>query len=225
MIQFNLLPDVKLQFIRAKRIKRSVILISALVALGCLTILVILLLAVDVFQKKHLKDVNNDIKTYTNKLQSTPELNKVLTIQNQLKSLPGLEQKNPVTTRLFNYLAQIVPSQINISSLNIDLGANTMSFSGSTGSLNDVNVFVDTLKFTTYSSGGSRQKNAFSNVVLSSFSRNTTETTYQIDVSFDPPIFDTSQDVAALTVPNTITTRSTTEQPFKKQAPLNGPGR
>src|SRR5689334_20407685 len=102
MIQFNLLPDVKLEYLKAQRLKQAVVSIAAIVAGVVLAVLVILFLVVDVFQKQHLKAVNNDIKTYTAKLQSIPDLNKILTVQNQLNSLPALHAQKPVTSRLFN---------------------------------------------------------------------------------------------------------------------------
>ncbi len=156
MIQFNLLPDVKLEYIRAQRVKRTVVGIAVLVAGISLTILVLLFLVVDVFQKQHLKGLNNDIKTDTNKLLSINDLSKVLTIQNQLSSLPTLHANKPVTSRLFGYLKQIVPNNVNISSLSVTFGANTMTFTGTADKIVTVNKFVDTLKFTTFGIGSGK---------------------------------------------------------------------
>src|SRR5690349_3135220 len=115
MIQFNLLPDVKLQYIKARRTKRAVMVMSVLVGGTALTIMVLLFLVVNVFQKKHLNDVNKDIKSYTNQLQQTPNLSKILTVQNQLQSLPDLFNKKPSVGRLFTYITQTTPSDITIS--------------------------------------------------------------------------------------------------------------
>ncbi len=153
MIQFNLLPNVKLEFIKAQRLKRAILSVAVIVSGASLLLLVLLFLAVDVFQKQYLKSVNNDIQTNSAKLQSITDIDKVLTIQNQLISLPGLHASKPVTSRLFTYLKQIVPDKVKISQLDIDFDQHTLTFTGSADELSTVNKFVDTLKFTTYTTG------------------------------------------------------------------------
>ncbi|MGZ6005301.1 MAG: PilN domain-containing protein [Candidatus Saccharimonadales bacterium] len=212
MLQFNLLPDVKMEYIRAQRLKQTVVSISAVVAGAALTLLILLFLVVDVFQKAHLKDVNTDIATNTSKLQSITDLNKILTVQNQLNSLPALHAQKPVASRLFNYIGQVVPAKVNISSLNLDFTQKVIQLNGTADSISTVNKFVDTLKFATYASGGSNKK-AFSNVVLSSFSRSDKDASYAINLNFDSAIFDVSQNITSLTVPNIITTRSELDAP------------
>jgi hypothetical protein len=95
MIQFNLLPDVKQQYIRAKRMKRTAIVVSFLVAASSVFVFVMLFLSVYVFQKKHIDNVNNDIQASVKTLKETPNLNKILTIQNQLNTLPSLHAQKP----------------------------------------------------------------------------------------------------------------------------------
>ncbi len=220
MIQFNLLPDVKLEYIRAQRLKRTIVTIATIAGGASLLLLIMLVLVVDVFQKTHLHGLNSEIKANSAKLQSIPDLAKVLTIQNQIGSLsctqqelqqgqkPCLHDKKPVTSRLFGYLKQIVPSKVSISDLTVDFDLHTIVFTGSADSLKTVNTFVDTLKFTTWQDNS----NAFTNVVLTSFGRTPKGSTYVINVSFAPQIFDSSQNIK-LTVPNQVTTRSETEKP------------
>jgi len=216
MIQFNLLPDVKLQFIKARRLKQVTILIAGLAAAASLFVLVLLLLVVDVFQKKHLTDVNKDIKSYSQKLESTPNLNKILTVQNQLNSIPGLQDQKPVVSRLFGYIGQVVPAQVTISAINVDFDQHTMTLSGGANSIATINTFVDTLKFTTYSTtdGSVSATNAFSGVVLTSYAISSgTSSTYSITLNFQPDIFDSSKDAKLNVPPNKITTRSEVEDP------------
>ena len=220
MIQFNLLPDVKLEYIRSQRLKRSTVGIAVVAAAGALFILIMLFLVVDVFQKQHLNGLNSDIKTDSSKLQSVTDLNKILTIQNQLNSLPALHAQKPVTSRLFTYISQIVPNNVSIAQLNIDFDQHTLTFTGSADGISTVNKFTDTLKFTTYkTSNGTNSPNAFSDVVLSSFARTDKGASYSISTNFDATIFDSSQTVQ-LIVPSIVTTRSETEKPsdlFKEQ--------
>lgn len=216
MIQFNLLPDVKIEYLKARQIKRSVIMGAAIVSSIGLTVTVILFIAVNVIQKRHLNNLKVDIDTASKQLREEPELSKILTVQQQLKSLNGLHQNKPAAERLGTYLSQVTPNDVTISSFEADFDARTMTFSGSAPALKAVNQFVDTLKFTTYQAGEA-SGNAFSSVVLSSFSRreqsnDTDAATYQITLSFDQVIMNGSEKVT-LNVPTTTTTRSTTERP------------
>ena len=216
MTQFNLLPDVKMQYIRAKNLKRTVMVVSSLVAAGALAIFILLFLTVDVYQKLRLDGINKKIATNTSTLKSTPDLNKVLTIQNQLNSLPTLNAGKPVVSRLFNYLSQVTPLKLSIGKMDTDFTLHTFDITGAYDTLATVNQFTDALKFTNYSYSDSAGKTvtakAFSNVVLANFSRTDQANTYEVTCSFNPDIFDTKKNVT-LTVPNITSTRSTVEQP------------
>lgn len=216
MIQFNLLPDVKIEYLKARRTKRLVMLAASIIAGGSVVIMVALFVGVNVFQKNHMKNLRADIDTMSTQLQNEPEINKILTVQNQLGSLNDLHENKPAAERLGTYLPEIVPVDATVSSLNVDFAAYTMTFNGSAKSLKAVNQFVDTLKFTKYTSDG-QTANAFSKVVLASFSLSSSDgnawpATYQITLAYDPVIF-TSTQKPKLEVPETITTRSNTEKP------------
>ena len=216
MIQFNLLPDVKIEYLKARRTKRFVMLAAAIVTSIGLTVMIVLFVAVNVIQKKHLNNLKTDIESASKQLREEPELSKILTVQQQLKSLDGLHQNKPAAERLGTYLSQVTPIDVTISSFEVDFDARTMTFDGSAPSLKAVNQFVDTLKFTNFQAGEA-SGSAFSSVVLSSFSRreqssDSNPATYQITLSFDQVIMNGSENVT-LKVPNTTTTRSTTERP------------
>lgn len=214
MIQFNLLPDVKMQYIRAKRQKHTMLAVSLLVAASALTIFILLFATVYIFQKNHLKDLDADIKTTTKKLEETPDLNKVLTVQNQLKSLPQLHNDKPVASRIFGYITQLTPNQASIGNMAVDFETSKITLTGTTDSISTVNKFIDTLKFTTFNVSNSdrEQGKPFKDVVMSSFAHSDKDTTYSISLSFEPIIFNSSKDVT-LVVPKIISTRSETEKP------------
>jgi hypothetical protein len=89
----------------------------------------------------------------------------------------------------------------------------TMTITGSAGNLDTVNTFTDGLKFTKFTvDDGKDKQDAFSEVVLTTFSRTLNSATYTIDLKFDPVIFSNTQKVNLL-VPNMVTTRSIIEQP------------
>lgn len=222
MIQFNLLPDVKQQFVKVSRTKRLVIAISILVSIVAI-VLFILLLTWDGLQKKNLDDINNDISTNKSQLLSTPNLSKILTIQNQLNSLPALYKQNPVVSQLFNYITQITPTSATISELDVNFTQNTLSISGDANNLGTVDMFADTLKFATFTNVNQPGQTplAFSSVVLATYAVTNTGATYTLTFNFNPALFNVSDQVT-LTVPPEITTRSVTQQPdlFKKDTTI-----
>lgn len=229
MTQLNLLPDVKLQYLRATRNKRLVMGISALVIVASVGILLLLVTIVYGFQKTNLSHLNNDISIYNNQLKQTADLDKILTIQNQLTALTNLHESKPAVTRLYDYLKQVTPSAASITQLDVDFSAFTMTITGTAPSLDMANTYIDTLKFTTYqkmvdSKPDGNSAKAFSQVVLSSFSRSNNGAAYTITLSYDKAIFDGSNAIQ-LTVPHIISTRSLTEQPTDlfKNAPSPSP--
>jgi len=217
MIQFNLLPDVKLEFIKAQRTRRLVFSVSIIVTAASVGLLLLLLVLVGL-QKKHLNDLNTDIKSNTSTLEKKPNIKTILTVQNQLGSLTGLHDQKPAADRLFTYMNQVTPAAAAITNLDVDYAQNTMVITGTADALKSVNKYVDTLKFTTFSvAGAENSSKAFSNVVLTSFGLTTgtkdpaQAATYSISLSYDPVIFDITKSVA-LSVP-TITTRAETPNP------------
>lgn len=211
MIQFNLLPDIKLEYIKAKRTKRTVVVIASTVTGLSFAIFLLLFITVNVLQKKHISDLTNDINSKVSELESIEDLDKILTVQNQLNNLTGLHEQKPVATRLFTYLPQLVPEQASLTDLNLSFEESLIEFSGDADSLTTVNKFVDTLKFTEYTIDEQKTP-AFSDVVLADFSATEGGVSFDIELKFDPYIFNSANSVT-LTVPNIISTRSETEKP------------
>ncbi len=213
MIQFNLLPDVKLEFIKAQRLKRSVILISTLVGGVSLVILVLLYLGVSVFQKNHLDDLSASIVSDSKQLRDITDLNKILTVQNQLGTLTDLHQQKHITSRLPGFLEKVTPANVTIDTLTVDFSTQAITITGAADKIETINKYADTLKFAQYSVGTDTTKNsAFSAVVLSNFGRDDKGASYSITFKYNPDLFDGTKDIV-LTVPDIITTRSETEKP------------
>jgi hypothetical protein len=217
MIQFNLLPDVKLEYIRARRTKRSILIGSVLASGVALFILISLFFVVHGLQKKHLSDLDKDIASMTKELKEKPDLSKVLTVQNQLNNLTQLHDTKPVTGRLFGYLGQITPTPISIAKLEVSFTDSNFIITGAADSLSTINTFIDTLKFTDYTykeNEVDQTKRAFSEVVLTTFGRDDKGASYVINLKFDPAIFDVNKQVTLVVPKGKITTRSETEKPI-----------
>src|SRR5690606_35550427 len=212
MIQFNLLPDIKLEYIRARRMKRMVMGLGIVASAVALAIFFVLFVVVNVVQREHISNLNNDIKQGVDELKAKPDLAKVLTVQNQLTALPQLHEGKPAASRIIPFLTQLTPSNASISNITVDHDAGTMNVAGSANSLVTVNKFADTLKFTTFTinDDATSKQNAFSEVVLSSFGVNDQGSSYYLTFKFNPEIFNNTHEVK-LSVPNIISTRSQTE--------------
>lgn len=213
MIQFNLLPSVKQEYINANRTKRMVVAIAITAGVFALSIFTLLFINVNFVQKNHISNLTNEIASNTEKLQEIEDVDKILTVQNQLNVLPSLHEQKPAAQRAQQYLQQVTPQQASVSEASIDFETGIFQVSGTADSLVTVNKFVDTLKFTKFTVGdSSEQESAFSEVVLKTFSINNDQATYQIEFKYDPVIFDNTNKVT-LIVPNIITTRSQTQKP------------
>lgn len=211
MIQFNLLPDIKLEYIKTTRTKRLIMLIAAMITAISLTVMILLFTIVNGLQATHLKNLSAEIEADANAIKDTQDIEKILTIQSQLTSLPALHEQKPVASRLFKYIGQVTPVDVSIAKLNINFTDQTIIVTGAADNLGTVNKFVDTLKFTEFKTDGTQER-AFFEVVLSSFGKDVKGASYTINLKFKPAVFDSAHDIE-LIIPNIITTRSQTEKP------------
>lgn len=219
MIQMNLLPDVKLEYIKAQQTRRLVVSVALIASAVSVGILVLILLG-NGLQKKHLNDLSKDITRESSQLQQQKDIGKILTVQNQLQSLTALHAGKPAASRLTGYLNSLTPSQIAISSFTIDYTQNTAVITGTADALSSVNKYVDTLKYTTYTNqdnNDTKGTKAFSNVVLTSFGLaseavNGGKASYSISLNYDKNIFDITQNIK-LDIPNLTTTRASLDNP------------
>jgi hypothetical protein len=212
MIQFNLLPDVKKEYIKAKRQKRQIVVMSSLVSITSVVIVFLLFSYVQFAQKKSINDLTKDIEKEVTKTKSVQGLDEVLTIQNQLNTIPGLFESKPETSRIVDYIKTVTPRDVFIVQLKVDVISSTMEISGKSSNLTLINTFADTLKFATYNIGAETTNGVpFSNIFTDSF-RTEDKTSYTIKLQYDPILLDNNKEIN-LVVPNTITTRSVTGQP------------
>lgn len=189
-VQFNLLPDVKQEYIKSQRIRNLVISLSVLIAAASLILFLILFFSVAVVQQKQLSDTEKNINSNTAKLKSIKGIEEALVIQNQLLTLSTLHKDKRISSRLFTYLPQITPDNVSITKLDLDYATNVMNISGTADTHNPVNAFIDTLKYTTYKIGSQdTAKQAFSAVVESNFGISSNNVSFSLTFQFDPKLF------------------------------------
>jgi hypothetical protein len=206
-IQLNLIPDVKAQYLKAERTRKTAIVVSVII-IAASAGLVLLMMSVSAGQKIALNSANKNIDKLAADIKNTQDIEKILTVQSQLNTLDKLHSEKPVASRLPDFLAKIVPSQVQLNKIDVDLEQNTMTISGTTPSYEANNKFVDTLKFTNYQLAGSEDKTpAFNSVVLTSFGKDEKGASFTVTLNFDPVLFASSSDGIQLIPKAGVTTR------------------
>lgn len=225
MIQLNLLPDLKKEFIKSQKTKSLVISSSILVTIGAVGISALLFIYVTFLQQLQINLATDDIKRKESELKSINDVDKYLTVQAQLASLPDLHNGKGSYDRLFNILNIINPSapnNVNLSTLQLDAANRNMTVTGTTGSFETLNVFVDTLKNAeiSYKVGGQGDEQTgkmFEQALITSsgFSRVDEKNlvSFTIRMVYTPAVFDVKNTDITAKVPNITTTQSVTQSP------------
>lgn len=236
MIELNLLPDVKQEFIRTQAQKKLII--SSMVILSIISGGIIILLAFFVYvAQPGIKSlIDNDIKDKTNTLNKNKNLTRDLTIQNQLTSITQLHEDKGVYDRFFEYFTSLnpeVPNNISISQATVDPPTSTITIDATAKDFHAIAVFQDTLKNAglTYIDAGSSQEqkvSLFSDILISEAglgldSQGSQTASFKVTLIYDPNAFAWTISNPIVTVPNKSTTPSASQvsvfsdKPVKKQ--------
>jgi len=118
-VYINLLPQEQRDARTNKKSQR--LLSSSLYASGFVLLLAAGLLAfyTKVSQQNRIEDLQNETQAALVEIRKTEELGNLLTVQNQLESLPGLHSNKAITSRIFDYFSKIVPSEINLTQADV----------------------------------------------------------------------------------------------------------
>ena len=149
MIELNLLPDLKKDFIRAQRMRNLVISASIVVTMVAGGLTVLLLLTVYGGQTLISNNLDGSIKKNYDILSKKPEIDKYLTVQNQLKNLDGLHSERYAYAKALDYLQQLNPSEPNNVALSAALltkDSKSLVIEGTTNNFESLNVFKNTLE-------------------------------------------------------------------------------
>lgn len=197
MIEVNLLPDIKREYLQAKQTKHLFIVGSVLVTIITLSSLALFFGYVQVVQPRHRANVQKDIDSSITALKAKPDAVKIITTQGVLEQIPALQDKKLVTSRLFQYLTEFTPRNVSYSEIRFDSATKTMSLTGQTNTLERANVLANNLKSAefTYTQNDAKQKlKPFTSVVFSSLGKSQQSTTgdsvgFQISFQIDTQLF------------------------------------
>lgn len=222
MIKLNLLPDVKLEYLRTKRMQAQVISIASIVTLAAIGLVVLLAVWVyggQTLQKNHY---TGEIKKHSTELKNIKDIDKYLTIQNQLANITALHDGKNDFSRLLTYLPTLNPSAPNnVTLTNVELITNelgnTLALQGEAKDYTALTTFRDTLLNAQLKYGDSEEKLFESvNVAASSLEQSVKGpqiVVFRIDTVYNPNAFLSSVKNPNVTVPVKTTTQSAQSSP------------
>ena len=233
MIQFNLLPDVKVQYIKTRRVSRLVVAASILIGIAAIITTTTLYFRAET-QESTLESLTQEadiifneikyteIQVMTDKVNSGPsDISELLTIQAQLATLTRLHEQKVAAERIDIYIAEILAegnllSQgVEVSSIRLDFEANTFTIGGTTNgtadgqvtSLQMANILIDTVEFTMYTTGKEGIEQHLFELDPPRLSGSDQEkATFSLSGTFDPIVFDAQVSAIKIIVPHIDTT-------------------
>lgn len=219
MITVNLLPDIKSEYIKARRSKRVIMALSVLISASLIGVVVIGFFVTSVVQQRHLTNLSEDIQAAVNTIKSTEDLDKILTVNEQLTELPILHGQKPISSRIFQYLSIMQPEGVDISELTIELDDFRMTINGKGDDRKLINVFADTLKNANYKiDSESESVKAFEFVEITSYGSSEadggdSQVTFTMDLGYDSEIFSVANEDIKVSVPEITSTSANLETP------------
>ena len=133
MIEINLLPNVKRELLKTRVMRNRVISISFLV--GGASIAAVVVLALILGSQIAGEAVQNGvIKDRNDKLMAVEDLNKVVTIQNQLTKINEQHSRKKINSRIFDVVTAVnpvVPNNVSFSDIKVNPESKTITLEGS----------------------------------------------------------------------------------------------
>lgn len=154
MIQINLLPDIKLQYQKTRRTQAKVI--SGAILACIISVSAVVLVAVWVYGVQNLQkaQLTKSIDTKYADLKNIKDIDKYVTVQNQLTKISGLHANKLMTSRLLDVIAKLnpkAPNNVRLSVLSLDTTTSTITLDGETDTYTGLETFRDTLKNASFS--------------------------------------------------------------------------
>ena len=133
MIEINLLPNVKRELLKTRAMRNRVISISFLVGGASIAAVVVLAL---IFGSQIAAEAvqNGVIKDRNDKLMAVEDLNKVVTIQNQLTKINEQHSGKKINSRIFDVVTAVnpvTPNNVSFSDIKVNPESKTITLEGS----------------------------------------------------------------------------------------------
>lgn len=170
MIQINLIPDVKQQYLNARKTRNIAISISILAGLASAGLVIVLGVTLS-GQRIYELVADGDIESEYQQLTEVDALSEAVVLQNQLGDISGLNDSKIVSSRLFGFLEAVNPAgnnTIQYSTVILEPEERTMTIEAIAPSYAAVDIFVKTIQNTklNYVSGDSDAEDPIASEVI-----------------------------------------------------------
>ena len=149
MIFVNLLPDIKQEHARAQNTKRFIVVASSILIIICVVVTSTLYFIANIQQPDQIDDITKTNADLVSSFTASQDVEKTLTIQNQLQTLPELHAQKREVDRLFEdpdtpndlaYLTTLLPKNGDL----YDSGQEKLVYTDLNTELSSINFnFVD----------------------------------------------------------------------------------
>lgn len=130
--EINLVPEVKLQMIKAQKLRNLVLYVCILVGVVSIGVVVVLF-GIKSGQDIAMANQDGKLKTLSAKLMGYEELGDLVTIQAQLDKLSEIQGGKKALSRVFGAMNVMLPQggdSVQLSNLRVDFSTNTLRLEG-----------------------------------------------------------------------------------------------
>lgn len=130
--EINLVPEVKMQMIKAQKV-RNLVLFICIVVSGVAVGAVVILFGIKSGQDIAMHNQDSKLKVMSEKLNGYDEFDDLVTIQDQLGRYNEILQKRAVVSRVFGALGVMLPQgsdEVKMSELKVTLDTDTINMEG-----------------------------------------------------------------------------------------------
>lgn len=215
MITLNLLPDLKKEYIHAQKMRNVVISGAIMVSIAAGAAVVLLAVTVYGVQAGIMAVQRGSIDSNHAKLSKLEDINKYLTVQNQLGAIEAAGPTRAVYFRLFDYLQQLNPASpynVSLYSAKIDKATSVIEINGGAPTFEAVNNFknaIENAKLVYKKEGADQKEQPFFTIndVQADLSNTGAKpiTNFKFVLAFTPDAFDPMVSDAHLVVPKMTT--------------------
>lgn len=132
--EINLVPEVKMQMIKAQKMRNLVLFVCIVVSSVAVSV-VLVLFGIKSGQDIAMAGKDTRLALMSQKLNEYAELNDLVTIQGQLTGITDIAARRTVISRVFGALAVMVQQgadDVKLSELRVDLDSSTLTLEGQT---------------------------------------------------------------------------------------------
>lgn len=133
MIEINLIPSVKKELLKARMTRNIIISFSVLVGGGAIALVVVLgLILGGQLAFEAISDGNIDKKA--KELTSIEDVDKLVTVQNQLNKITSQHESKKINSRIFDVISAVNPggtNAVSFSTITVDSESKTIKLEGS----------------------------------------------------------------------------------------------